>query len=144
MDQLKSKWKRWLPALLWTGAIVLASSGWMATGQTGGLLRQICESLGLQLGSEDFETLHHLLRKLGHMSAYALLALLWDRALVPELPRRGYLAVFGICLALASWDEWHQGQLASRTGSPADVAIDMLGACLMLLFRLLGRFQKRS
>ncbi len=107
----------------------------MSTGSTGGLLEKLLHILGVLQDTEFIEGLHHYLRKLGHFSAYAILALLWDRVLRLYLPRWAYLYVFGICLALASWDEWHQSLLPDRTGSPADVALDVLGSSMMLAIR---------
>lgn len=130
-----SRLGRYLPALIWTCLLIVASSGWMSTGSTGGLLEKLVLGLGLPLDTEFLEGLHHYLRKLGHFSAYALLAFLWDRALRPVWPRWGYIAVFVICASVASWDEWHQSLLPDRTGSPADVALDVLGASLVILFR---------
>lgn len=138
--------KRWLPALIWTGAIIAASSGWFSSGATGGLLSQLLQALGLPLSTETVEELHHVLRKLGHFSAYALLGLLWDRALRPAAdgPAWRLMLPFGVCALLASWDEWNQSLLAERIGSAADVALDLLGSSLALIGRHLQKRLQRA
>lgn len=135
---------RWLPALLWTTAIVIASSDLFSSPHSGGLLAALTRAIGLQLGAEELEQLNHLLRKLGHLSAYGLHALLWNRALRPDWPRRSFVGALLISLALASWDEWHQSGIGSRTGTPYDVVVDMIGACTAVLLQELWYQRRRK
>ncbi len=79
-----------------------------------------------------------LLRKLAHFLEYALLAILWFRALRYNSPRRWKLAWFLSALIItAAWatiDELQQGFLSQhRTGSPWDVLLDSCGALAGLL-----------
>jgi VanZ family protein len=74
-------------------------------------------SLGTGLGTWDF-----VLRKLAHMTEYAVLAALLARAARNE-PRAFVLAV-----AYAVTDELHQSFVRGREGRPLDVAIDAAGA----------------
>lgn len=114
--------------------LVLFSSNAFSSSHTGGLVDFLVKALQLPLGSEEIESINHLLRKCGHLSAYALLAWCWQRALKPDYPRWGYLWVLLICVGMASWDEWNQSLLSDRSGSPADVAIDLLGSfCVVAL-----------
>lgn len=68
-------------------------------------------------------------RKLVHFSVYALLALLWWRALRERMdPRRAVLAGFLIASLYAATDEYHQTFVEGRSGNPLDWAIDTAGA----------------
>jgi VanZ family protein len=68
-------------------------------------------------------------RKLVHFAEYALLALLWWRALRTRLDdRRAALAAFAITALYAASDELHQSFVEGRAGSPLDWLIDCAGA----------------
>jgi VanZ family protein len=73
-------------------------------------------------------------RKVVHAAEYALLAVLWWRALVrtPARPHAALLA-FLIAVGYSATDEYHQSFVEGRHGSPLDVAIDAVGAGLALL-----------
>lgn len=83
-----------------------------------------------------------LVRKLGHMSEYAVLGLLWSMVLLPrERSGRldGAVRVLGLCLLTALTDETIQLHVPGRSGQVTDVWIDFLGAVLGLLLALLAR-----
>jgi VanZ family protein len=67
-----------------------------------------------------------VLRKLGHMSVYGLLTLLWLRALGPVIAR-ALLVAAAISFLYAISDEFHQTFVSGRSGSPVDVGIDAIG-----------------
>jgi VanZ family protein len=69
------------------------------------------------------------LRKLGHVSGYALLTALWAWAL-QRVVRRPLLVAVGIALAYACTDEYHQTFVRGREGTPRDVAIDAIGMAI--------------
>ena len=75
-----------------------------------------------------------LLRKLGHVSEYTALTLVWWRAIVGlrlGAPRTTALLLAGVVsLAYAGTDEFHQTFVAGRTGTPVDVLIDSIGVAL--------------
>jgi VanZ family protein len=79
-------------------------------------------------------------RKIVHMTEYGLLCLLWWRAFREVMPARRALTVaFGVSLAYASTDEFHQTFVHGRHGTPIDVAIDAIGmavACFLVVRRL--------
>jgi VanZ family protein len=68
-----------------------------------------------------------ILRKLGHMAEYAVLWLLWWRA----LGQRPWPAA-AIALLYAASDEYHQSFVEGRDGRPLDLGIDALGVALGL------------
>jgi VanZ family protein len=71
-------------------------------------------------------TLGFVVRKLGHMAVYGLLFLLWLWALPGVRPRPA--AAIAVLYAIS--DEYHQGQVEGRHGSPVDVLIDAAGVAL--------------
>jgi VanZ family protein len=77
--------------------------------------------LGSGLGTADL-----VLRKLAHMTEYALLFLLWLRATGWRSP--GLAAA--IALGWAVTDELHQTTVEGRHGTPVDVLIDAVGVAL--------------
>jgi VanZ family protein len=92
----------WLPVIVWAGVIFAFSS---------------IPSLSSGLGGWDL-----LLRKLAHLTEYAILGALLLRA-----TRRPWLSLALAALYAAS-DEVHQHFVEGRHAAPLDVAIDMVGA----------------
>ena len=97
---------RWLPVVAWAAVIFAFSS---------------VPSISTHLGTWDL-----VLRKLAHMTEYAVLALLLLRA------TGSYAWAFAATFAYACTDEFHQTFVRGRHGSPVDVAIDALGALIGL------------
>lgn len=82
--------------------------------------------LSTGLGLADF-----IARKFVHAGEYALLCLLWWRALRTVMPgNRALLAAVAISAGYGVTDELHQTTVTGRNGSPVDVLIDTLGASL--------------
>lgn len=106
--------KSWLPVLLWAAIILSAANDQFSDRETGGWLERTFGSIPPEINV--------VVRKTAHVVEYAILALLAWRA------RRSWIVPLLICLAVACTDETMQGMTANRTGSPADVALDMLGA----------------
>lgn len=77
------------------------------------------------------------LRKLAHVSEYALLALLWWRAIAGLWrPRRAELALVAaavLSIAYACTDELHQTLVDGRVGTPVDVLIDAVGVTIAVV-----------
>lgn len=72
---------------------------------------------------------YFLTRKLAHFTEYALLTVLWWRALRTRLAARtAVLLAVVISVAYAATDEAHQGGVEGRHGTPVDVLIDTAGA----------------
>jgi VanZ family protein len=73
-------------------------------------------------------------RKVVHFASYALLCLLWWRALRERLPpATALLVAFLLAAGYGAIDEYHQSFVEGRTGSPIDVAIDATGAAAAIL-----------
>ena len=93
--------RAWIPVLLWAGLIFAFSS---------------IPSLGTGLGTWDL-----ILRKLAHLTEYAILGVLLARALA-----RPELAVLAGGLYAVS-DEIHQHFVRGRKGAWYDVVLDTIG-----------------
>ena len=126
--------KYWLPPLVWAAVILSASSDLFSSTHTGGWIERITSWFGPSLAPATLDLVNRVLRKLGHLTAYAILSALSFRSLRGEGPGwRLRWAVGAIVMALlvASIDEFHQSFVASRTGTWHDVVIDAAGATLM-------------
>lgn len=85
--------------------------------------------LSAQPGGEDLSAWEVVLRKIGHLSGYALLTGLWVWALAGVV-RRPLLWAAAITFLYAVSDEWHQSFVETRHATPVDVLIDSLGIAL--------------
>ena len=68
-----------------------------------------------------------LLRKLAHFTEYAVLTVLWWRALRGLGARFPLAVAMAISLGYAATDEFHQTFVDGRKGTPVDVLIDFAG-----------------
>jgi VanZ family protein len=79
-----------------------------------------------------------LLRKLAHVTEYAMLTLAWWRALRGMRPRasslEGLAGAAFLSLFYACSDEFHQTFVDGRHGTPVDVLIDAIGVALACWF----------
>jgi VanZ family protein len=73
-----------------------------------------------------------VLRKLGHVTGYALLTGAWWWALRGALARPLPWAI-GLSLVYACSDEFHQTFVRGREGTPRDVLIDAIGMAIAAL-----------
>jgi VanZ family protein len=107
---------RWGPVAAWAGLIFFLSS--IPDTRTGG-------------GSELPEL---MFRKAAHLVEYGVLACFLARALAGQgsRPRRVLGIGLFVCVLFAASDELHQSFVPGRYGKVRDVALDSLGAALVL------------
>jgi VanZ family protein len=82
----------------------------------------------------QIDAMHAIVRKLGHVTEYAILVGLWFRAFLDRWPERRRQAAWLAWAIAAGWaaiDESVQATTGSRTGSPLDVLIDLAGASVV-------------
>jgi VanZ family protein len=140
---MKSRWKTilgaWLPVLMWLGILAVESTSMLSSSNTSGFLYPILKAIFGRLDPRTFNLIHGIMRKFGHFAGYAVLSLLFFRALVcnrtksaTSLMRNNYMQMaafsIGFTFLVASLDEWHQSLLPSRTGAFSDVLLDTFGA----------------
>lgn len=82
--------------------------------------------------SSGLPTIYDLiLRKLAHITAYAVLAYLVSNIFIKK--NAGNLVFAGlVCIVYAMTDEWHQSFVSGRSGNPRDVMIDTVGILFSL------------
>ena len=122
--------------LLWLSLVLFLGSSYFGTQQSQPLILPVLKLVAPHATAAQLNSVHALLRKLGHLGEYAVLALLWLRGFL--VTRRVSLrtaawAALLVCVACAFVDEAHQSMLPSRTGSALDVVLDSFGALMMLM-----------
>ncbi|HEV8525602.1 MAG TPA: VanZ family protein [Terriglobales bacterium] len=120
-----------MPALAWMGVVFVGSTDFFSSVNTGTLLMALLRVLVGSMDPATFFALHLALRKVAHVTVYAVLAVLWFRALRSgsrERYMRWALVALAVCLGVALMDETVQSFMPSRGASALDVGLDMLGA----------------
>jgi VanZ family protein len=148
---LKILVKYWLPVLVWMGLIFSASADTHSYQHTSTLFVPLLHWLFPRMPQAQIEEFHHLFRKCGHLSEYAILALLVWRAIrrpQKSLPRPWRWDEAGLALAVvfcyAASDELHQAFVPTRTALVSDVLIDTSGgATALLVLWIFGRCRKK-
>jgi VanZ family protein len=135
---MKSFIKYWLPLLIWLGVMFLGSTDLMSAQHTSRCIVPFLRWLNPHISWAAINTIHTVIRKLGHVSEYAILALLLWRAVRSgsALHMKMSLLFGAVLLAsalFAASDEFHQSFVKSRTPSVRDVLLDVAGAFLGLL-----------
>ena len=125
-----------LPPLVWMGVIWGLSTDVGSADNTAELFTWVVSWLFPWATPAQIDLAHGLLRKLGHLTEYAILAALWFRALHVGRrldPAPSTWTALAISVAWAIVDEFHQTFIPSRTASPFDVILDTTGATLATL-----------
>jgi VanZ family protein len=129
--------------LLWLCVVLFLGSGYFGAQQTWAWILPVLKSFAPWATTAELRGAHSLLRKLGHLTEYGVLAAFWLRAFLVgrQLTVRGASwAALLVCVGCAFVDEAHQSMLLTRTGQPADVILDSLGALAAVIY-LRGRLE---
>lgn len=141
----------WAPVILMLGVMYYLSTDVFSPERTYGIVGML---LGWLMPGIDWmmvEKINLIIRKLGHVAQYALLAGLLYRAFHagrPE-PWRINWALYSFAL-VASWallEQLHQAMTLSRSASLSDLLLNILSGCLALLILArcyIGRSARRS
>lgn len=127
---------RFAAASLWLVLVLFLGSAYFAAQQTGRFVLPFLSVLMPWVTRAELHAVHLVIRKLAHIAEYAVLALLWFKAIHSvgrRAPRTAGWIALAICLVCAFADELHQSMLPARTGSVRDFVIDALGATAMLM-----------
>ncbi len=123
----------WFPLVVWLGLIYFFSTDSFSADETSHFIEPILRFLFPRISSEEIIFWHGILRKLGHVSEYSVLAVLAYRAL--KLDAADLLAAkvrsFEFVLLIALTDEFHQALTQYRGASMIDVGYDCLGGLLL-------------
>jgi VanZ family protein len=132
-DPARVRRRAWLAVAACSALILVFSGDDFSAGATSKILRPLLRWLFPQLDAAAIHELHMAVRKTAHVVEYALLGLLAFRALrlSPASPLARAVALgLGLVLAVAAADELRQAALDTRTGSIADVGLDLAGGAL--------------
>jgi len=131
---------RFVPLVLWIGVLFLLSSSQGSFSETSRIIRPLLEFFFPTASLETITFYHGIIRKLAHLTEYAVLGFLAMRAFAAG---RAVLTSSVILIGVATIDEINQSFNPARTGAVMDVLIDLAGgAAAILVIRLLrGRKQ---
>lgn len=130
--------RAWMPALIWMTVIFVGSTDLLSSQRTSRFLGPILRWVIPGISDESVRTAQFIVRKCGHLTEYAFLAVLFHRALSLTLRTptlwswRAAIGAFALAACFAVTDEIHQGLVATRYGSGIDVLIDSAGAAIGL------------
>ena len=114
----------WVLPTFWAACIFLLSSSFFSAADTAKVIVPILHWLMPAASHRTIVTIHAFIRKLAHVSEYAVLFLLLVRG-----PMRGRpVMALALCGVYALLDEGHQMLVPSRTPALHDVALDFGGA----------------
>lgn len=128
------------------GVIFLFSTALFSGTGTGSFLDAVLSLIYPGLTEDTLWLINWLMRKAAHVTEYAILAVLWIRALVIARgtpPGRAMLAAFIVSALYAITDEAHQHFVPERDGSPYDVLLDWVGAGAGLVFMAIFKTGRR-
>jgi len=134
-DGMRKKWFDWLLVIIWCGVIFFCTSSPLFTGNnTAHWIKDIIDKFHFGDGNHvngGMFSWNFLVRKLTHLTAFGVLALLFLRALKPV--RYARLWAWILTVLYAASDEWHQSFQPGRSPEVTDVLIDACGALIVLL-----------
>jgi VanZ family protein len=143
-----SRFWRYAPVVLWLGLIFFASTNAFSASNTATLIQPLLRWFFPHISDERVRFFHFLVRKAGHFTEYAVLALLVARAFRASshafLRRGWFLAALLVVSVYALSDEYHQSFVASRTASIYDSMIDTAGGLTALALYAPTRARKKK
>src|SRR5258708_31701416 len=127
---------RYALPVLWVALVLVLGSASFAARETATFVLPVLKAVLPGVPVATLEAIHMVLRKVCHLTEYAVLALLWFRALLARVRRTPHAAAWialGVCLLCAFVDGAHQAMLPMRTGSARDLVIHAHGALGILI-----------
>ena len=131
----KRRLSRYGPLVLWAALIFIGSTSMLSASHTSVVLRLFLWIFP-HASEATLGTIHFIIRKAGHVTEYAILAVLAARAF--RSSTRGLLRTRWVSVSLllvvvyALGDEFHQSFVPSRTASIYDSMIDSFGGLTAL------------
>jgi len=127
----------WMPLIIWMTLIFIGSTDVLSAEHTSRFLVPFLRWLDPQISWAAVNSIQIVIRKVGHLTEYAILAtLIWRALRSAESWKRSTLILFTVslvgCAVFAATDEFHQSFIPSRTSSVNDVFIDICGAAIAL------------
>lgn len=147
----RSLLRTWLSVALWMGVIFFLSTDELSDQRTSRFIGPVLRWLNPGISDAAVREIQYTVRKCAHLSEYAVLAILLQRALYPTT----IVATSGWTWSQAGWalfltalyacsDEFHQAFVPSRQASVMDVLIDTAGGGIGLaVWWVAGRWRRR-
>ena len=133
---MSGKKAAWTACLVWMGVIFTMSAmpGDVSGAQSGSITKLMLDVItavtGMRADGAVRYSVEFLVRKGAHMAEYAVLLLLYRRALRLSGAKYPGVAAFAMCIGYAATDEYHQSFVPGRGPAVADVMIDAAGASI--------------
>ena len=141
VSKTRSFIKYWLLPLAWMSLIFVGSSDSQSAVHSSRFVGPLLQWLFPHMSEAHKDLIHHLIRKCGHLSEYAVLAIVLWRAVRKPIRRdprpwnwREARIAVGIVFLYAATDEFHQIFVPTRTALVSDVFIDTSGAIAGMIF----------
>ena len=139
---------RWLPLIAWMAFISFASSAEFSAANTSRIIGPLVLWFFPNTSPATLELIHLCVRKLAHLSEYALMGILAARAFrtSPRIlfQRRWFLISLCLIVGYGLLDEYHQSFVPSRTASVFDSLIDSTGGLVALSVIWFRSYPKHS
>lgn len=133
---LKNRLSRYGPLIIWAGLVFIGSSDLLSASHTGAFIVRPLHWLMPHASEGTIAAIHFAIRKLGHLTEYAILALFAARAFRTsanqQLRRRWFWISLLFVIVYSLSDEYHQSFVPSRGASIYDSMIDSVGGLTML------------
>lgn len=127
---------RYGPLIIWAALIFLGSTSLLSASNTGALVKPLLWFFP-HASPATLAAIHFVIRKAGHFTEYAILALLAARAFKTSshklLRSRWFWVSLALVVAYSLSDEFHQSFVPSRTASVYDITIDSIGGLTALV-----------
>ena len=134
--QARHRPSRYGPLIVWVALIFIGSGDLLSAAHTSIVVR-FAHWLFPQSSEATLATIHFVVRKGGHLTEYAILALLAARAFLTSshelLRNRWFWFALLVVVVYALSDEFHQSFVPSRTASIYDSMIDCVGGLTALI-----------
>jgi VanZ family protein len=133
-----------MPVIGWMLLIFAGSSDVLSAEHTSRFLVPFLRWLNPDISFATLAAVQLVMRKVGHLTEYAILAALLWRALRDSALKLWEPAAIALFIAgsYAALDEFHQSFVASRTAALGDVLIDLCGA--LVAVAICATFARRN
>ena len=142
--------KYWLPVVFWMAFIFWMSTETFSSENTASWLELLLGLFIPKISPPEFDLIHTVMRKAGHVMEYFVLGFLLFRSFRGKSTSSwNWRWSFFVIMVVGLWaiiDELHQSFVLTRTASAADVGIDtaggILGQCVGAIWYRYRRLEK--
>jgi VanZ family protein len=139
MQKTAQRISRYLPLVLWMTFISVASTSEFSSENTSRIIGPLVLWLFPGTSEHSLQIIHFIVRKLAHLSEYAIMGFLAARAFSTSsyrpLKRHWFWVALTLVILYALADEYHQSFVPSRTASLYDSMVDAVGGLAALLIQ---------